>query len=234
MNHHQGNWNNLYKIGGAATVASILLIPIQIGIFIIWPPPTAIIDWFSLLQESWLLGLLSLDLLYILNNTFVLILYLGLYAALKRANEALMAIAFLLGIVGATIYYSSNTGFEMLALSNQYAATTSEAMKAMLLTSGQTMMTIYTGTAFNVYYVLNGIALFIMAIVMLQSKVFGKGAAYWGLAAAILMIIPSTAGTIGMIFALTSLIPWIVFCILVARNLFRLAKGNDFHYLSVE
>lgn len=227
MNHSQENWNKLYTIGGAAAIGSVLLIPIQVVIFITWPPPTAITDWFSLFQESRLLGLLSLDLLYILNNTLILVVYLALYVALKRANETLMAIAFLVGIVGATVYYASNTGFEMLTLSNQYAAATSESMKAMLLASGKTMMTIYTGTAFNVYYVLNGIALLLMAIVMLQSKVFGKGTAYWGLIAAILMSIPSTAGTIGMTFALLSLIPWIVFSILIARNLFRLSKQLD-------
>jgi len=227
LNHSQENWNKLYTIGGAAAIGSVLLIPIQVVIFITWPPPTAITDWFSLFQESRLLGLLSLDLLYILNNTLILVVYLALYVALKRANETLMAIAFLVGIVGATVYYASNTGFEMLTLSNQYAAATSESMKAMLLASGKTMMTIYTGTAFNVYYVLNGIALLLMAIVMLQSKVFGKGTAYWGLIAAILMSIPSTAGTIGMTFALLSLIPWIVFSILIARNLFRLSKQLD-------
>lgn len=227
MNHLQGNWIKLLSIGGAAAIGSILLIPIQIVIFIMWPPPTAIIEWFSLFQESWLLGLLSLDFLYILNNTFLIIIYLALYVALKRENEAWMSVAFVMGIVGATIYYSSNTGFEMLALSNQYTTATSETIKAMLLASGQTMMTIYTGTAFNVYYVLNGIALFIIAIVMLQSKVFGKGAAYWGLIAAILMSIPSTAGTIGLIFALASLIPWIVFCILIARKLLQFAKQHD-------
>jgi len=224
MNHLEENWKKLFTIGGAAAIGSVLLIPIQIMILTTWPPPTAIVDWFSLFQESWLLGLLSLDLLYILNNTLVIIIYLSLYVALKRENETWMSIAFLVGMVGLTIYYASNTGFEMLALSNQYADATSETMKAILLASGQTMMAIYKGTAFNLYYVLNCIALLIMSIVMLQSKVFGKAAAYWGLIAAILMSIPSTAGTIGMIFALTSLIPWIVFSILIARKLFKLAK----------
>ena len=224
MNNSQGNWNKLFKIGGIAAICSVLLIPIQIFIFISWPPPTEIADWFSLFQESWLLGLLSLDLLYILNNTLILLVYLALYVALKQVNESLMAIGFMIGIVGATVYYSSNMGFEMLALSNQYAAATSEAAKTMLLTSGQTIMTIYTGTAFDVYYILNGIALLIMAIVMIQSKVFGKGTSYWGLFAAIIMSIPSTAGMIGMVFALASLIPWIVFCILIARKLLQLSQ----------
>ena len=224
MKNSQGNWNKLFKIGGIAAFFSVLLIPVQIFIFISWPPPIEIVDWFSLFQESWLLGLLSLDLLYILNNTLILLVYLALYFALKQADETMMAIGFMLGIVGVTVLSSSNVSFEMLALSNQYAATTSEATKTMLLTSGHTLMTIYTGTAFDIYYILNGIALLIMAIVMLQSNVFGKGAAYWGLFAAILMSIPSTAGMIGMVFALASLIHWIVFCILIARKLLQLGQ----------
>lgn len=224
MKNSQGNWNKLFKIGGIAAIFSVLLIPVQIFIFISWPPPIEIVDWFSLFQESWLLGLLSLDLLYILNNTLILLVYLALYFALKQADETMMAIGFMLGIVGVTVLYSSNVSFEMLALSNQYAAATSEATKTILLTSGHTLMTIYTGTAFDIYYILNGIALFIMAIVMLKSNVFGKGAAYWGLFAAILMSIPSTAGMIGLAFSLASLIPWIVFCILIARKLLQLGQ----------
>jgi len=224
MNDSQGNWNKLFKIGGIATICSVLLILVQIFIFISWPPPNEIVDWFSLFQESWLLGLLSLDLLYILNNTLMLLIYLALYFALKQANETFMALSFMIGIVGVTVYYSSNVSFEMLALSNQYAVATSEATKTMLLTSGHTLMTIYTGTTFDIYYILNGIALLIIAIVILKSNVFGKAAAYWGLLAAILMIIPSTAGIIGLAFSLASLIPWIGFSVLIARKLLQLGQ----------
>jgi hypothetical protein len=38
------------------------------------------------------------------------------------------------------------------------------------------------------------------------------------------MVVPSTAGTPGMIFALASLVPWMVFCVLAALRLFRLAR----------
>lgn len=220
MSDTQNKWNMLYKIGGAAAIGSVLLIPIQIAIFMICPPPTAIPDWFALFQENWLLGLLSLDLLYLLNNTFVLLIYLALYISLKEVNPSLMTVAFLLCVVGATVYFASNTGFEMLTLSKLYAIAETGAEKAVVLASARTMLTIYTGTAFNSYYMLNGIGLLLMSVVMRKSAVFGKATAVWGLAAALFMSIPSTAGTIGLVFSLLSLIPWIVFCILVARRLF--------------
>lgn len=103
----------LYKIGGAAALGSILLIPIQIGIFIAWPPPEAVGDWFDLFQANWLLGLLSLDLLYILNNVLLILIYLALAAVLKRTDETLTTIGLALGLVGIAAYFASNTAFRL-------------------------------------------------------------------------------------------------------------------------
>ena len=44
----------------------------QIMIFVIWPPPTTVEGYYSLFQQSWLLGLLSLDLLYLVNNALLI------------------------------------------------------------------------------------------------------------------------------------------------------------------
>jgi hypothetical protein len=220
-----GRWKTLYTIAGWASVVMVAIIPLQIGIFIAYPPPTTVTGFFSLFQESCLLGLLSMDLLYILNNTLLAIIYLGLYRALKKGHEALLAIALTLGMLGIAAYYASNTAFEMLALSNQYAAATSEVQRAMFLAAGQAMLAIYTGTAFDTYYVLNALALLIIAGVMLRSPAFSKATALTGLLAGILMSVPSTAGTPGMIFALASLVPWTVFAVLIARRFFQLAHG---------
>ena len=219
------SWGLLYRIGGTAAVLSVLLIPIQIAIFIAWPPPEAIADWFALFRSSWLLGLLSFDLLYLLNNALLILIYLALYTALARANQSLMTIALVLGLVGIAAYYASNVAFEMLDLSGQYAAATTETERAAVLAAGRALLAVYTGTAFDVYYVFNAIALLIVAAVMLRSRVFSRATAYSGLVAGILMAAPSSAGTIGMVFALASLAPWIVFCILVARRLLQLGPG---------
>jgi len=47
MNHVDGNtnagtnWNDLYKIGGWASIVMLVLIPIHIIVFVIWPPPAS-------------------------------------------------------------------------------------------------------------------------------------------------------------------------------------------------
>ena len=137
--------------------------------------------FFTVFQNNWLLGLLNLDLLYIVTNVLMILIYLALYAALKRTSESSIAIALTLGLVGIAAYFASNTAFEMLSLSNQYAAATTEAQSTMFLGSGQAMLEIYKGTAFAVYYVLNAAALLIFAAVMLRSNIFSKVTAYIGI-----------------------------------------------------
>lgn len=219
------NWGGLFKTGVWAGIAMLVIMILQILIFIAWPPPQSTEGFFELFQQSWLLGLLSMDLLYILNNILLIPIYLALYAALKREAESAMLIALVLGLVGIAAYFASNTAFEMLSLSNQYAAATSDAQQTALLGAGHAMLATYRGTIFDIYYVLNAAALLIMAWVMLRSQVFSKTTAWFGLIAGILMIIPSTAGTIGLVFSLLSLVPWAVFLVLVVKRLARLVPS---------
>ena len=194
---------------------------IQIIVFIARPPPNTVLGYFTLFHKNGILGLLSLDLLYIVDNALVIPLYLALYAALRKDSPSFMAIALAFGLVGIATYFASNTAFEMLALSSQFAAATTTVQRVQFLAAGQAMLAIYQGTAFNVYYILGAIATLIISMVMLRSSNFGKVTAYAGIAAGALMLIPSTAGTIGLYFAFCSLVPTAIWLILIARRLFR-------------
>ncbi|MHB8933004.1 MAG: DUF4386 family protein [Bellilinea sp.] len=221
------HWRGLYITGVWAGLAMLGIMVLQITIFTAWPPPQTTEGFFELFQQSWPLGLLSMDLLYIFNNMLLIPIYLALYAALKREAESAMLIALVLGLVGIAAYFASNTSFEMLSLSNQYAAATSDAQRTALLGAGHAMLATYRGTVFDANYVLNAAALLIMAWVMLRSQVFSKTTAWFGLTAGILMIIPSTAGIIGLVFSLLSLVPWAVFLVLVVRGLLRLDPSKS-------
>jgi hypothetical protein len=220
-------WKPLYKVGAVAALMMVVFIPIQIIIFLAWPPPSTVIGYFMLFQHNWLLGLLSLDLLYLVNNALLILLYLALYAVLRRVSPSFMTVALILGLVGIAAYYASNTAFEMLSLSSQYAAATAEAQRSLTLASGQAMLAIYTGTAFDVYYVLNAVATLIISAVMLRSTLFGKVTASVGMVTGVLMVVPSTAGTIGLVLSLMSLVPFAIWSVLIARRLFMLAQGTS-------
>lgn len=217
-------WKSLYKIAGFAAIVMLIIIPIQIAVFIITPIPDSIENWFSLFHNNWLLGLIHQDMLYIMNNILVAVMYLAFYFALRPKNESLMTAALLLGLMGISAYLASNKSFELLNISNLYYAASTEAQKSMLLAAGQALLSGWQGTAFLVYYILNGITLILISYVMLKSTVFSRKTAVIGLISGVLMMIPSTTGTIGLIFFLASLIPWYVFSILSVKQFLRMSK----------
>ena len=162
----QKNSKMLYKVAGISALSMVVFIPLQVLIFSISFPPETIEGWFRLFQENWLLGLIHLDIIYILDNVLVALLYLGLYFLLREENESVMTIALLLGFLGIAAYFSSNTAFEMLSASQSYAAATTDAERSQLLAVGEMLILTWRGTAFNIYYVLNGITLLMIATVM--------------------------------------------------------------------
>jgi hypothetical protein len=218
-------WKSLYKVGGAAALAVLVFMPIQIVVFAVWPPPSTVIGWFTLFQDKALVGLLDMDLLLIVDYTLTGLIFLALWAALRRASQSFMAIALTLELVGIATYFASTSAFEMLSLSNQYAAATTDAESAAFLAAGQAMLANWQGTAFDVSYILGGVALLIVSAVMLRSHIFGKVTAYVGILASVLMFVPPTAGKIGLILSLISLVPTAVWLILITRRFFQLGHG---------
>jgi hypothetical protein len=216
-------WSWLYKLGGAAALVAVVMIPIQIIAFIVWPPPTTVGDYFAIFQNNKLIGLVNLDLLILVDNVLGIPLYLALYVALRRVSESFMAIATAFGLIAITLVFASNTSFHMLSLNDQYAAATNDAQRTMLLAAGQAMLTIYNGTAFHVNYILGGIALLIISIVMLRSTVFSKATAYVGILANIIafgLYVP----TIGIFVSIFSVVFLWIWYILISRRLLQLGR----------
>lgn len=213
----------LLRVGAWAAFGTVALTFVQVWIYVQWPPPDNAQAFFALFTKNPVLGLLSLDLLYLVNNAVVLLIYLAVFIALRHGHPTAVTIGLLFGSLGMAAYMASNVSFEMLTLSNAYAAADS-AGRVALLGAGEALLAVFKGTAFNVYYILSAVALFLFAGSMLRSREFSRATGAWGLAAAFLMIVPSTAGTLGMIFALGSLLPWVVFAFLTGRRLLRLAS----------
>ncbi len=214
-------WKTLHRIGGVTALAVLALIPIQMVVFFLWPPPSSVIDWFRLFQDNALVGLLDMDLLLIVDFLLLVGVFSALWASLRRTNESLMAIALILQLVATAAYLASTVAFEMLSLSNQYANATTEAERYMFLAAGEAMLVTWQGTAFDVSYVLSAVAILIVSAVMLRGHLFSKTTGYAGLSAGVLALAPPTAGMIGVVFSLVSLVPMAIWLALIARRLLR-------------
>jgi Domain of unknown function (DUF4386) len=219
-------WNWLYKIGGAAALFGVAIIPIQLIVFIAWGQPDTAIGWFTLFQDNKLAGLLAFELLLIVSVAVGIATTLALYIALRRVDESFMVIALALGLVEAVAFMLARPTFEMLYLSEGYATATTDAQRAMFLRAGEAMLATFTGTAFNLSINLFSIYFLIVSGVMLRSNIFGRVPAYMGILAAIFnwaLYIP----TIGLFLSILSVFPFLmIWNILVARRLFQLGKAS--------
>jgi len=214
----------LYRAGIIATTFMVTMIPVQIAFFLIWPHPTNIVDWFTLFNNNWIIGLISFDFLYLLSMIGAVFLYIALFFALFDSQKALSLFALIIGLIGLAIYFPSNTSIEMLSTSKQFLNASTEYDKGIFIASGQTLISIWKGTSYSVYYVLNGIALILFFLAMIKQGKFRKSTSYIGLTSGLLMTVPATAGIIGMTMALFSLLPWSIFSILVIQDFNRMIK----------
>jgi len=219
-------WKTLYRLAGIASIVMVAIILVEGPILILWPPPgflptvKNVLDWFAIFTSYGLRGLLDLDILLVVAYAFSALVYLALYIALRRTNESRALIAVVISLIGIVVYFNTNPAFSMLMLAAQYGRS-NPVEKSQLVSTDAALLANYQGTAFNVSYILGGIANLLFALLMLRSKVFGRATAYTGLAMGVLMLIPPTAGGIALTISVISLLPTLAWNVLIARRFLR-------------
>jgi hypothetical protein len=201
---------------------------IDVGIISVESPSSAL-DWFALLQDNQFLGLILLDLFDIVNYLLVGLMFLALYGALRRASKVAMTVATASCLVGVPVYQASNQAFAMLALSDQYAAASTDAMQAKFLAAGEALLAIHNPGGIHLGLLLVALAGLIASVIMLRSCVFGKATAISGLAANGLVLTYYVAlpvvPAIAFLFPAASAPFRLLWYILIARRLFQLGRG---------
>lgn len=218
-------WRILYWLAGSGALTSAVFIPIQVLVFIVWPPPLkgSATDWFALFRDNRPVGLLDLDLLLIADNVFLVFILLALYVLLRREGESVMAIATTLGFLGIVFFIASNPAFEMLSLSQRYTAATTEAQRSTFLAAGEAMLATWEGTAFQTYYILGSVAGILLGAVMLRSAIFSNltgWMAILGNAVGLGLYVP----IVGVYISVFSVVFLEVWYILIARRLLQLGR----------
>jgi hypothetical protein len=216
----------MYMLAGVAAALSVVCVAVAIVVYSTNPPPTTVSDWFAFFHRNGFLGLLDLDLMMVVSYALMGVIYVALYGALRRVNEPFVLLATITGFVSIATYFASNPAFNMLLLSDKYAAATSAAEQAQLLAAGQSALANWQGTAYDVSYVLGAVPMLILAVVMLRSTIFSRATAYIGIIVGVLMLLPATAGPVGLVIAFVSLAPLVVWQILIALRFFQLASAS--------
>ncbi len=219
---------SFYIVGGLAALAIVAIVIIQAPIFILYPQPTTVLGHFTQIQNNKLLGLVDLDLMLILGEAFTVPVLIALFIALKKTNPSLMSIALGLGLSGIAFFIIVNPTFSFLYLSDQYAAATTDAQRAALLSAGEALWANYNGTAFGLFFILGGIADLMIAIVILQSSIFGKATAFTGMAMGAMMLVPPLPpfGMVALVLSYIVIVPSMIWNILLGIRFLQLAKAN--------
>ncbi|NMC80388.1 MAG: hypothetical protein GYA59_13595 [Chloroflexi bacterium] len=186
-------WKPLYRVGGAAALLAALVfrrnIGAEVSLFSGPMPLASAADWFALLQNRPLIGAAFLAVFDLVDYALVGLMLLAVCAAFWQSHKSAAAIALASGLVGIATSFASNITLPMFSLSQQYAAATSEAQRAMLLAAGQALLALnnptglYPGTGAYLSLLLLAIAGLIVSVLMLRSRLFSRATAYVGLLA---------------------------------------------------
>lgn len=222
----EDRWRVLFRSGAGAAVISALLIPVQIAVFLASNPPLdgTAVDWFDLLADDRLVGLIDLDLLLVADNVLLIPILLALFVVLRRAQASVMLLAAAFGLTSVVMYIATNPAVEMASLADAYADAATAAERASALAAAETLLATWQGTAFHTAYLLGSIAGIAIGAVMLRSGRFGRPTAYLmilGNAIGLGLYLPAV-GVYVSIFSVLFLEAWYV---LVARRLFALGRA---------
>lgn len=219
-------WAMLFRVAAVSAFVTVAITLVQIIVFAVAPPPTfqptpaATSAIFDLLRSSPVLGLVELDGLMLLDYVLIAVVFVALYGALRHAQPGLALLGLALALIGITAYFSVNPAASMLALAGQQPVASTVA-------AGQAVLANFQGSGFIVHYLLLGIAGLLISAAMLRGPVFSRTTAIAGMLQGAMMLVPSTFGTVGLIFALASLAPFVVWFVLIGLRLLRLASDSS-------
>jgi hypothetical protein len=217
-------WRWLYKIGAVAALISVVIIPLSIAAFFIWSPFPD--DILTVIQNDWLAGLMGLDFMYLLGNVFAIPFFLVLYVTLKEVDESWALIALAMGLLGLVCLVPARPIPEMFAISDQYAAATTEAERAIYQANGEAILAFFHGMAYHAHYILGSTALLISSFLMLRSDTYRKATAYVGIVTNI-VVFGLYVPEVGVYISLLSVVGYAIWYILISRRLFQLGWGRS-------
>jgi hypothetical protein len=216
-------WRSLYRMGAVAALLSLLIIPLSVLTFFIWPLfPDNILD---VIQESWLAGIMSLDAGYLAGNLFVLPFFLVLYVTLREVDEGWALVALVLGLMGLLCLPIARPIPEMFAISEKYAAASTEAERAIYQATGHGMLSHFHGMAYHTHYILGSLSLLISSVLMLRSTMYGKALAWVGVVTNV-VVFGLYVPVVGTYISMFSVLGYVIWCVMLGLRLYRLGWGK--------
>lgn len=215
----------LLRVAGIAAFVTVGLTLTQIVLGILWPPPdfapsaSVAESMLRMVNAEPVRAFVTLDGLMVIDYLLLTVVYLAFHAVLHRRSPSLATLGVGLALVAIALYFTANPSITMFALGAQFAEAPDGVVPA-----AQAVLAGFEGTAFIVHYVVMGVAGILVSTAMLGGDESSRPTAIAGIAQGAMMLVPVTLGTVGLVFAVASLVPFIVWFVLVGRRLNSLAS----------
>jgi hypothetical protein len=233
------HWCPIYKISGMAAIGAVIVGIAEIIITFLPGGNTTqetVIDWFQLYQSNVFMGLRDMGLLNMFLNALAILTYSALYIAHRQdRNQPFAMLSMIIAFLGIGIFYATNRAFPMLALSQQYAAATTDAQRTILESAGQTMLSVgqsHTPGSFLGFFFVEVAGVMISAV-MLRSRIFSKFTAYAGILGFGMLLVfeffssfISGLSTAAMMLAMVGGLFSMAWYSMVARTFFQLGRNQ--------
>lgn len=232
------SWNDIIKIASIAVflqlayLAIVFAIEMPLSIATDYLPLNSASDYFNMINNDRLAAIFLMDLpmvAFMICNYFT---SLGIFAVLRKRNEALMIMFTAFIFISTTMGLIANEVFSLFYLSDRYAAATTDAMREQLLAAGEAVLanSLWHNTAGYVMGILFLGSFLLMSMFMLQGNEFKKRTIFSGILAtgldlfqhAFHIFIPSIATPL-LLVAGIFYIPWYIF---LGLDLVRLGRSH--------
>lgn len=191
----QARWRRIFFLGGAATLAAVVLLVLDIAISNMLGNdlsriPATAAGRLRQFSEDWLLGLYHHDFLNLIVQIVLLPVYWALYGVLRKVNRAWAGLALIFFIVGTTLFIAGNAALPMLGLSRKYAAAAA-ADQAAIVAAGEALLArgAHGSAGVLLAFFLPTFAGLLMSWAMFQEKAFGRATSILGIVGNLLLLV---------------------------------------------
>ncbi|MDF2734867.1 MAG: hypothetical protein K0S97_1490 [Chloroflexota bacterium] len=215
----------IFRIGSIAGFGLAVITILHSIVFSIVGLPTNVTGWFDLFGRNPVGGLLAFEALMVVYVVLSVPVVLALYTALRPTSGSLMAVYVGISVIGIVAFIVARPAFEMLSLSNGYAAAATDAERAAYLAAGTATYAAFHGTAFWVSYLIGSLGGLVLSAVILRGTIFSRRTAYVRIASSVFdfgLFVPG----VGLLIALLSVVCLLAFNLMVARRLAQLARTS--------
>jgi hypothetical protein len=222
------SWRALYAVGSAAALLYVVMIVVPLVLVFTSPQPPmsggeAVLRYIASHRAIYLVELLC----FVGLSVPALVVFLALSVSLRELNKSLAAIGALFGIVSEVLALALNSSppslnGELVYLSGQYTSAATDAQRLALSTAAESLVAGANTVASA--GILTALGILVLSVVMLKG-VFGKGAAFTGIATGIIGIVSEALRPlIGFAYSLYGLL-LLAWFIMVGAKLFLVSRG---------